>query len=141
MAVARFPGSTVVTVDGIEFELVQREASRSRILLDALRDEVLQIAAASRGWSDRDSLNFFRRRFKIEPLYETNALALARQSDSLVGLAGAINDWHIGEGSIVHLCSLGLLPDVQARGILPVLMLLLWQVTLQIPIVLEQYRR
>jgi hypothetical protein len=141
MHVPRFPGSAIVVNGSTEFELVERDACQSRDLLDALRDEVLEIAAASRGWADADSLTFFRRYFKIGPLYETNALALARQSGRLVGLAGAINDWHVAEGSIVHLCSLGLLPSVQARGILPVLMLLLWQVTLRSPIVDARYRQ
>src|SRR5688572_24735685 len=126
MAIQRFPGSAIVTVGEIEFELVERHASLQRQQLDGLKEEVLLVAARSRGWNEEDSLESFRRIFKIGPLYETNALALARRSGRLVGLAGAVNDWSVPQGSLVHLCSLGLLPDVQARGVVPTFMALLW---------------
>jgi hypothetical protein len=131
--VERFPGSDVVPCGGLEFELVEAGATRARGVLDHLREEVLAIAAASRGWEDREHLELFRRKFKIEPFYEASALALVREAGTLVGLAGSVNDWQVEEGSIVHLCTLGLLPRVQARGLLPVLMTLLWQVTMRQP--------
>jgi len=141
MSLERFPDSRLAVAGDIEFELVDREAFRHGAQLESLREEVLEIAATSRGWTERDHLEWFRRSFKIGPLYETNALALARRSGRLVGIAGAVNEWHVPEGSIVHLCSLGLLPGVQGRGVLPALMLLLWRVTLLDPVASLRHRQ
>jgi hypothetical protein len=102
---------------------------------------VLRIAALSRGWDDPQMLELFRQHFKIGPLYEANALALVYQDDRLVGLAGTVNDWAIPEGSIVHLCSLGLLPQVQRRGFLPAFMSLLWLGTLRDPTISANLQR
>jgi len=137
----KFPGSALVRFGELEFELIERDVHRHAGLLDRLKDEVLEIAAVSRGWDSPEDLALFRRSFKIGPLYEARALALVRRAGRLVGLAGSVNDWTVEEGSIVHLCSLGLLPDVQARGILPALMLLLWETNLRDPVIESNCRR
>nr|HRC85311.1 hypothetical protein [Thermoanaerobaculia bacterium] len=138
----RFTGGEIVPWQDLEFELVSEGASRNRALLDQLKNEVLHIAAVARGWHEPADFAFFERAFKIGPLYEVEALALVRRGGKLVGLAGSVNDWRLAEGSaIVHLCSLGLLPEVQARGILPVLMALLWRASLQRPAIAEAYRQ
>lgn len=121
-----FPDSHLIAWGGLDFEIVDGRGAGHRARLDGIKDEVLQIAALSRGWDDADSLAFFRRTFKIGPLYEANALVLVYQGECLVGLAGTVNDWTIEAGSIVHLCSLGLMPQVQRRGLLQVFMSLLW---------------
>lgn len=136
-----FPGSHLVTCRDFTIEIVEEGARRHRDCLDGLREEVLRIAALSRGWDDAQTLEFFRQHFKIGPLYEANALALVYQEDRLVGLAGTVNDWAIPEGSIVHLCSLGLLPQVQRRGFLPAFLTLLWLGTLRDPIISGDLQR
>lgn len=141
MAIERFPGSTIVSIGDLEFELIERHASHARDRLDRLKGEVLAVAAGSRGWTDEAACSFFRKTFKLGPLYETNALALARLSGRLVGLAGAVNDWPVPQGSLVHVCSLGLLPDVQGRGVLPTMMALLWRATLRNPAALDSFHR
>jgi hypothetical protein len=137
----KFSDSALVRIGEIEFELVERDVYRQAGLLDGLREEVIEIAAASRGWDSPEDLALFRRSFKIGPLYEARALALVRRAGRLVGLAGSVNDWTVEEGSIVHLCSLGLLPDVQARGILPALMLLLWEANLRDPVIESNFHQ
>jgi len=52
-----------------------------------------------------------------------------------------VNNWHIGAGAIVHLCSVGLLGEIQARGFIPCLMCVLWQLCLQDERLLLEYRR
>jgi hypothetical protein len=128
-----FPGSHLVTWRDFAIEIVEQGARRHRECLDGLREEVLRIAALSRGWDDPETLEFFHQHFKVGPLYEANALALVYREDRLIGLAGTVNDWAIPEGSIVHLCSLGLLPQVQRRGFLQGFMSLLWLATLREP--------
>jgi hypothetical protein len=140
LAAGCFPGSRLVALGDLEFEVVEGGVYRSVGLLDGLREEVLRVAARSRGWDAPGDLDFFRRSFKLGPLYEAQALALVRRQGCLVGLAGSVNDWPVEEGSIVHLCSLGLLPEIQARGILPVLMSLLWTVTLRNPAVARDHQ-
>jgi hypothetical protein len=141
MAGERFPGSDVLTIGDLEFELVETGASGATGVLDRLREQVLALAAGSRGWDEPQHLEFFRRTFKIEPFYEATALALVRQRGVLVGMAGSVNDWQVDEGSIVHLCTLGFLPRIQGRGLLPVLMALLWQATLRKPSVRRDFER
>jgi hypothetical protein len=136
-----FPGSHLVAWRDFIIEIVEEGARRHCDCLHGLHEEVLRIAALSRGWDDPQALEFFRQHFKIGPLYEANALALVYQDDRLVGLAGTVNDWAIPEGSIVHLCSLGLLPQVQRRGFLPAFMSLLWLGTLRDPTVSANLRR
>lgn len=128
-----FPESHLVQWRDFTIEIVEQGARQHRERLNELRKEVLSIAAVSRGWDDPQTLEFFRQHFKIGPLYEANALALVYHGDRLVGVAGTVNDWLIPEGSIVHLCSLGLLPEVQRRGFLPAFMSLLWLGTLRNP--------
>lgn len=128
-----FPDSHIIAWRNLTIEVVERGAQRHRDCLDGLRDEVLDVAARSRGWDDPQTLEFFRRTFKIGPLYEANALALVYSNEMLVGLAGTVNEWSVAEGSIVHLCSLGLLPEVQQQGLLPAFMSLLWLGTLRDP--------
>ena len=96
-----------------------------------MREEVFQIAAAARGWDDEQSLEFFRSDFKIGPLYEANGAVLIRANEVLVGLGGAVNNWHVQDKTIIHLCSLGLLPEVQNRGLLQAIVALLWFSCLQ----------
>lgn len=141
MAGERFPGSDILIVGDLELELVEAGAARATGVLDHLREQVLTLAAASRGWDEPQHLELFRRTFKIEPFYEATALALVRQEGMLVGLAGSVNDWQVDEGSIVHLCTLGFLPRIQGRGLLPVLMALLWQATLREPSVRRDFER
>jgi hypothetical protein len=126
-----FPESHLVQWRDFTIEIVEQGVRQHPHCLHGLRDEVLRVAALSRGWDDSETLEFFRQHFKIGPLYEANALALVYRDDHLVGLAGTVNDWLTPEGSIVHLCSLGLLPQVQRRGFLPAFMSLLWLGTLR----------
>ncbi len=128
-----FPDSRLIAWGGLDFEIVESRGAGHRDRLDGLKDDVLQLAARSRGWEDAESLSFFRRTFKIGPLYEANALILVYKEDHLVGLAGTVNDWTIASGSIVHLCSLGLLPQVQRRGLLEVFTSLMWVASLRNP--------
>lgn len=121
-----FADSHLVAWNGLRFEIVDRRGPDHRQRLDGLKEEVLRIAALSRGWDDAASLALFRRSFKIGPLYEADALALVYRDDELVGIAGTVKDWTVGSGAIVHLCSLGLLPQVQRRGLLQAFMSLLW---------------
>jgi len=116
---------------GLTVEVQRGGASRYPHLLDKIRNEVLMIAACSRGWERPHQIEHFRKTFKLGPLYETDALALIYENGRLKGLAGAVNKWRSGAGSIVHLCSVGLLRELQARGFIPCLMRLLWQLCLQ----------
>src|SRR5687768_5957254 len=122
----RFPNSRVIAFGEVEFEIIERGACQRTDLLEGLREDVLRVAAASRGWEEPAAIEFFRKTFKIEPLFSVQALVLMRKDGRLVGLAGAVNDWKTDAGSIVHLCSLGLLPEVQGRGFLPVMLGVLW---------------
>jgi hypothetical protein len=131
MARRSFPDSRLVSLDGLDFELVREGAAKHVDCLGALRDEVLQLAAEVRGWTDPESLSFFRKHFKIEPLYAANALLLIYQEGALVGLAGSVNNWTFKRSAIVHLCTLGLKPAVQMRGLLDLAGALLWLATLR----------
>ncbi|WP_027584358.1 hypothetical protein [Bradyrhizobium sp. Ai1a-2] len=128
-----FTDSHLVEWAGLTFEVVAGRDVNRRAQLDSLREEVLRVAAVSRGWDDPGSIAHFRRTFKIGPMYEASGLMLVYKNDELVGLAGTVNDWTVGSGSVVHLCSLGLLPQVQRRGLLQVFMSLLWIASLQRP--------
>jgi hypothetical protein len=89
---------------------------------------VLHIATRSRGWEDPDAERRFKEHFKIDPLFQASALALLRKAGQLVGIAGCVRNWRIGNSSLVHMCSLGFLPTIQSRGLLRMLMGLLWEV-------------
>jgi hypothetical protein len=121
-----FPESALVSYREFDLELLQSGAFRHPDLLDSIRDEVFNVAARARGWNDPEGLATMRAHFKIGPLYEANALALIRRNACLVGLVGSVNNWHLADKSIVHLCSLGLLPSAQKRGFVPTLLGLLW---------------
>jgi len=136
-----FPDSHLVSWQGFELEIVENRPLHDDSRLDRLREEVLGIAALSRGWDDPETMRFFRDKFKIEPLYEANGLVLVYQRDVLVGLAGTVNNWPVKQGSIVHLCSLGLMPQVQRRGLLQAFMSLLWLASLRDPRVRHDFLR
>src|SRR5438270_12086597 len=106
---ALFLDSREASFRGFSLELLPAGASSRRRELEQIHGEVVQIAAISRGWTDEASLEHFRRCFKIGPLYQTNALVLVRREGRLVGLAGTVNDWTVGDCSLFHLCSIGLL--------------------------------
>jgi hypothetical protein len=136
-----FPHSRVVPYRDFELELAKEGVSNHAELLESFKDEVLRIAAISRGWNDPADHAFFRKYFKIEPLFEADSLALVRKNGLLAGLAGAVNNWHVEEGSIVHLCSLGFLPEIQKRGFLPTFFSILWQVSLADPVTQRDYHQ
>lgn len=121
-----FPNSYTGTYRNFEFEVVQKDVFKRTHLLDQVREQIFDIAARARGWDDEQGLEVMRRNFKIGPLYEANGLVLIRSNGKLVGLGGSVNNWHIRDKSIVHLCSLGLLPEVQNRGFLQAMVALLW---------------
>jgi hypothetical protein len=126
-----FHDSLEISFQGFSLEFIRSGAGLRRDLLDRIRDEILWVAVRSRGWTDDSTYEHFRRWFHIEPLYETNALMLVRHAGQLVGLAGAVNNWRVDNRSLIHLCSIGLLPEAQARGLIPAMMGVLWEVSLQ----------
>ena len=126
-----FPNGYLSSYRQFEFEVVPCDVFRHPQLLDSMREEVFQVAVRSRGWDDEQSLAFFRGNFKIGPLYEANSAVLIRANGTLVGLGGAVNNWHFRDKTIIHLCSLGLLPGVQSRGLLQAIVALLWFSSLQ----------
>ena len=126
-----FPTSYTGTYRQFEFEVMERNVFRFPHLLDNMRDQIFSIAAASRGWDDEQALKSMRAHFKIGPLYEANGVVLIRKNGVLVGLGGCVNNWHTADKSIVHLCSLGLLREVQNRGFLGAMIALLWMSSLQ----------
>lgn len=131
MSAPLFPGSRVAHLRNYDLEVVPSGLRRHRDLVDTLRADVLEIATRSRGWDDDASRDEMARHFKLGPLYEASAVALLREQGRLVGIAGTVNDWEVEEGSIVHLCSVGFMPSVQGQRLMPVLMGLLWAVSLQ----------
>lgn len=126
-----FPNSYIGTYRHFEFEVAQRDVFRYPQLLDDMREDIFRIAAAARGWDDEQALESMRHNFKIGPLYKANGVVLIRANGTLVGLGGSVNNWHTEDKSIVHLCSLGLLPEVQNRGFLQAMVALLWLSSLQ----------
>ena len=134
-----FPGSFGLSYRDFEIEIIAEGCRRSPHLLESIQEEVLTVATYSRGW-DEQSLDLMRAHFKLGPLYQANSLVLIRKVGRLVGLAGSVNDWKVESGSLVHLCSLGLLPEAQKRGFLPVLLGILWSLTLRLPQVRQDFR-
>jgi hypothetical protein len=128
-----FTGSTTFTWREFQFEALERDAYKQNQALAQLAPAVLELAARSRGWCSPDEQEGFRRDFKIGPLFEARGLALVWRQEQLVGIAGCVNDWWWGERQLLHLCSLGIAPEAQSRGLLPGLMLLLWSVLLRSP--------
>jgi hypothetical protein len=135
-----FPNSFPVSYQDFELEVVPEACRRFPHLLSQIQEEVLHIAATSREWDSPESLQHMRSHFKLGPLYDANGLVLIRKAGRLVGLAGTVNDWETGAGSIVHLCSVGLLPEAQRRGFLPVLLAFVHQLTLRNARFLHDYR-
>src|ERR1051326_131362 len=135
-----FPNSFGLFYLGFDIEVVPEDCRRFPKLLESIQEQVLEVATRSRGW-DESSLEHMRTHFKLGPLYEANSLVLIRRSGRLVGLAGAVNDWRVEGRSLVHLCSLGLLPDAQRRGFLPVLLGIVWALTLRDPEVKQDFQQ
>ena len=124
----------MLSIEGLEIEIViglSRE--RDGEFIESLREGVLLIAAISRGWTSADEIDAFRSVFNIDPLYQASSLALIRSGKKLVGIVGVVNEWHVEQGSIVHLCSLGFLPEAQGRNLMTLLMGPMWSLTLQNP--------
>jgi hypothetical protein len=134
------PDSILIPYRSFTLEIQSACASAYPQRLDAIREEVLSIAALSRGWERPEDLESFRHVFKLGPLFETNSLVLIRRDGRLVGLAGSVNNWSVEAGSIVHLCSVGLLPEAQGRGFIPSLMRLLWLLNFQDEDLRRNYR-
>ncbi|HUZ26418.1 MAG TPA: hypothetical protein VMV07_21905 [Streptosporangiaceae bacterium] len=126
-----FTGSALVRYEGFDFELIPDGASRHREVLEQLRQPVLRIAACSRGWDRPEDFDHFGAVFKLDALFHANSLALIWRGDRLVGLAGLTYDLPVRDGVILHVGSLGLLPEAQNRGFLPVLFSLLWDAVWQ----------
>jgi hypothetical protein len=136
------PGSALATYQGFQVELHTGSASRHPELLAQVREDVLEVAARSRGWTEPGQIASFGQVFKIEPLFHADGLALVWRHGRLVGLAGtAYEPPPPGGGLVLHLCSLGLLPQAQNRGFLPTLFSLLWDVVDGLPGVEDAYRR
>jgi hypothetical protein len=136
------PGSALVAYQGFQFELRTDGVSRYPELLAQVREDVLEVAARSRGWAEPEQIAAFGRVFKVEPLFHADGLALVWHRGRLVGLAGTAYEPAPGSGGLVlHLCSLGLLPQAQNRGFLPTLFSLLWEVVDGFPGVENAYRR
>ena len=135
-----FPKSFGLSHQGFEIEVVPEGCRRYPELLESIQEQVLRIATFSRGW-DEQSLDHMRTYFKLGPLYEANSLVLIKKNDTLVGLVGSVNDWRVDGRSLIHLCSLGLLPSAQRRGFLPVLLGILWTITLRRPEINEDFRQ
>ncbi len=134
-----FPNSFGFSYKDFEIEVVPEGCRRFPEVLESIQEQVLYVATRSRGW-DEQGLEHMRAHFKLGPLYQANALVLIRRNGKLVGLGGSVNDWQVQQGSLVHLCSLGLLPDAQRRGFLPVLLGILWTLTLHRPEVRSDFR-
>lgn len=103
-------------------EHIHARDNQERKYLKDIEKQVLYLAARSRGWADRETHEMFARNFKIEPLFEASELALVWDGDRLLGTAGCVNDWYLGDKKIVHMCALGLLPEAQKKGLLRGLM-------------------
>lgn len=126
MSLRLFPDSYTGTYRDFEFEVALKGVFKYPPLLDQMREEIFNIAARARGWDDEQGLAAMRQNFKIGPLYEANGVVLIRSNGALVGIGGSVNNWHVQDKSIVHLCGLGLLPEAQNRGFLPAMIALLW---------------
>lgn len=123
-----FPDSVVVRHDGLTFELKPYGAADHPHLVARIRDDALDVAARSRGWNEPEEIASFAKVFKIEPLFEADGLALVWRDGRVVGLAGFCYEQGPRDGLVLHTCTLGLLPQVQNRGVLPALFALLWEV-------------
>jgi hypothetical protein len=134
------PGSTVLPYGRFEFELLAEGASTHPEALTRLSADVLQVAARSRGWTEPAEIARFARAFTLQPLFEADGLALVWRDGRLVGLAGAVHRLDLPGGAIVHLCSVGFLPEAQNRGFLAALFRVLWDVVGRVPRLAEPFR-
>jgi hypothetical protein len=135
-----FPNSFGLSYQGFDIEVVPEGCRHRPDLLEGIQEQVLKIATFSRGW-DEQNLDHMRSTFKLGPLYEANSLVLIRKDNTIVGLVGSVNDWRVDGRSLIHLCSLGLLPSAQRRGFLPVLLGILWTLTLRKPEFNDDFRQ
>jgi hypothetical protein len=134
------PGSMLLHHGRFEFELLAEGVSTHREALARLSADVLQIAARSRGWTEPAEIARFAGAFTLQPLFEADGLALVWRDGRLVGLAGTVHSLGLPGGAIVHLCSLGFLPEAQNRGFLAALFSLLWDVVGGLPRLAEPFR-
>jgi hypothetical protein len=121
-----FPNSLEFSHNDFHIEIVPEKCREYPELLNEIRNRVVQVATRSRGWDDPETLEHMNANFKLGPLYEANTLVLIRSRRELVGLVGLVDDWQTSDGAILHLCSLGFLPNAQGRGFLPVLLSTVW---------------
>ncbi|GLY30460.1 hypothetical protein [Kineosporia sp. NBRC 101731] len=128
-----FPAGMCASHEDLEIELVAENVHQHTDLLESIRDQVVRLAALSRGWDSAEQLEHFHQVFKLESLFHADSLALLRQEGTLVGLAGVVRDRTPSGASILHVGSLALMPSVQRRGILPVLFGVLWDFLLETP--------
>ncbi len=138
MAQLLFPNSMAVRHQDFEIEVVPEGCRKYPRLLASLQEQVLHVANRSRGW-DAQNIDHMRAHFKLGPLYEVNSLALIRKNGTLLGLAGTVNDWQVNGNCLIHLCSVGLLPEAQRRGFIPVFMVIVFLITLRDPQAAEAF--
>lgn len=131
VAVPAFPNSTLIRYQDFDFELIPDSANEFSASLEEIRESVLIIAAHSRGWQEPEEIDRFRKVFKLEPLYAANGLVLIWRKRRLVGIVGATYDLPAEDSVILHVGSLGLLPEAQQHGFLPTLFSLLWELVQQ----------
>ena len=137
MTVHSRPTTALIGYGPFQLEILAEGGSDHPEWLDDVRDEVIEVAARSRGWRDPQAIEHFRTVFKLEPLYAADGVVLIRRDERLIGLVGAVYDWPFGDASLIHLCSLGLEPSAQGRGFLPALFSLLWRVARDRPKVVD----
>jgi hypothetical protein len=136
-----FPDSVVVRYESLRIELMVDGARRHPERLETIRDDVLEVAARSRGWVERAEIEAFREVFKIDSLFRTDALALIWSGGHVIGLAGTARETGPAGELILHLCSLGLRAQAQRQGLLSVLFALLWDVQQAWPGTADAYLR
>lgn len=115
------PGSALVSYQGLQVEMLVDGAAAHAEAIELIREDVMAIAAKSRGWTSDAEMAEFARVFKIGSLFKADALALVWEDERVVGVMGTVYHPAPDGGLVLHLCSLGLLPRVQNRGLLPTL--------------------
>lgn len=134
------PGGALVSYQGFDFELVPEQAGSDPDAIARLSPSVLHIAACSRGWTTPAEIAELSLTFKLQGLLDADALALVWREGRLVGVAGMVYRLPLERGAIVHLCSVGFLPEAQNRGFMPTLFGLLWEVISRLPRLAGPYR-
>lgn len=140
LAPPALPGGALVPYRGFDFELVPEGAGRDPDAIRRLGRGVLDVAARCRGWTTPAEIEEFARVFKLQGLLDADALALLWRDGRLTGVAGMVYRLPLDRGAIVHLCSVGFLPEAQNRGFMPTLFGLLWDVIGQLRRLAEPYR-